>query len=128
MDAGRNGLTSWLGSDGSNPGTRIARYGTAGPSQGQNLAYGSIQTGQDIIMQLIIDDGAPLRTSRQVIFNPNYKLTGVATCAHRTRTMMASALYVDRYMVNELGRSEVAKLEAQQINKPQEGPKFIPGT
>jgi len=31
-DAGANGLTSWLGSDGSNPGTRIAKYGSAGPS------------------------------------------------------------------------------------------------
>ena len=34
LDAGANNLTSWMGSDGSNPGTRIARYGTAGASQG----------------------------------------------------------------------------------------------
>ena len=32
LDAGANDLTSWRGSDGSNPGSRIARYGAAGPS------------------------------------------------------------------------------------------------
>lgn len=42
----------------------MARYGAAGPSQGQNLAYGASQSGLDVVMQLIIDDGAPLRTSR----------------------------------------------------------------
>ena len=50
LDAGANNLTSWMGSDGSNPGTRIARYGKAGPSQGQNLAYGSATDGLDIVM------------------------------------------------------------------------------
>ena len=113
LDAGKNNLTSWLGSDGSNPGTRMARYGTAGASQGQNLAYGSVQTGLDIVLQLIIDDGAKARTSRQVIFNPNYKLTGIATCAHKTRTMMASALYANSYDINVKGKERLETLRTQ---------------
>ena len=55
-------------------------------------------------MQLLIDDGAPQRTSRQVIFNQNYRLTGIATCAHKTRTMMTSALYTDYYQLNQAGK------------------------
>jgi uncharacterized protein YkwD len=89
-----------MGSDKSNPGTRLARYGVAGVSQGQNLAFGSANNGLDIIMQLIIDDGARSRPSRSVIFNPAYKLTGIATCAHKSRTMMASILYTDTYAIN----------------------------
>ena len=113
LDAGSKGLTSWLGSDGSNPGTRINRYGSTGRAQGQNLAYGSASTGLDIIMQLLIDDGAPGRTSRRVIFNPNYKLTAIATCAHSTRTMMTSALYTDYYQLNAKGRKRVVALLSQ---------------
>jgi len=107
-DAGQTGLTSWLGSDGSNPAVRIARYGTSGPSQGQNLAYGSSQNALDIIIQLIIDDGAPTRTSRMVMLNPTYKLTGVSTCAHKTRTMMTSILYTDYYQLNQAGDAKLA--------------------
>ena len=97
----------------------MARYGRAGPSQGQNLAYGSLQSGLDIVLQLIIDDGAKARTSRQVIFNPNYQLTGIATCAHSTRTMMASALYADSYDLNTKGKDRinalVPKIEAEIV-------------
>jgi len=126
LDAGQNNLTSWLGSDGSNPGTRIARYGTAGPSQGQNLAYGSSNTGIDIVLQLIIDDGAPLRTSRQVIFNPNYRLTGISSCAHQTRTMMASLLYTDFYQVNQIGMQKISEL-AGNNPMPVVKPVHVPG-
>ena len=113
LDAGKNNLTSWLGSDGSNPGTRIARYGRAGPSQGQNLAYGVANQGLDVVMQLIIDDGVASRTSRQVLFQPAYKLTSIATCAHQSRTMMASILYTDSFDVNTKGKERIEKLKGQ---------------
>jgi len=102
-----------MGSDGSNPGTRMARYGQAGASQGQNLAYGVAQSGMDVVMQLIIDDGVTSRTSRQVLFQPAYKMTGIATCAHKSRTMMASVLYTDKYAINAAGKERIAKLEGQ---------------
>ena len=102
-----------MGSDKSNPGTRLARYGRAGPSQGQNLAFGMANSGIDVIMQLIIDDGASTRPSRQVIFNSNYKLTGIATCAHKSRTMMASILYTDTYTINAEGQKRLTKVMSQ---------------
>lgn len=79
-------------------------------------------------MQLIIDDGAPLRTSRQVIFNPSYRLTGIATCAHKSRTMMASLLYTDYYQLNEVGKQKVAKILNQNPTPIRTGPKHVPGT
>jgi len=127
-DAGTNGLVSWLGSDESNPATRMARYGTSGPSQGQNLAYGSSHKALDIILQLLIDDGAPSRTSRLVMLNPTYELTGVASCAHKTRTMMTSILYTDYFSLNNEGKNKISMM--LQSNPPvlPSGPEIIPST
>lgn len=69
-------------------------------------------------MQLIIDDGAVMRTSRQVIFNPYYTLTGIATCVHKTRTMMTSILYTDYYKLNGKGKERVADLVKQRPINP----------
>lgn len=99
-DAGRYGLVGYIGSDGSTPPDRIARYGKAGFYQGQNLTYGSPQHGYDIVAQLLIDDGVPSRTSRQIVFNPNWTLTGLATCAHSTRTIMTSIVYARTFEMN----------------------------
>lgn len=78
-------------------------------------------------MQLIIDDGAPMRTSRQVIFNPNYRLTGISSCAHQTRTMMASLLYTDYYKLNSTGLQKVDDRVSSNIQPAVAKPSFIPG-
>lgn len=85
-----------------------------------------MQTGLDIVLQLIIDDGAKARTSRQVIFNPKYKMTAIATCAHKSRTMMASALYADSYDVSKKGEDRIAALVDQNRGPATEEP-VVPG-
>lgn len=105
----------------------MAKYGTSGPSQGQNLAYGSSQNALDVIMQLLVDDGAPRRTSRHVMLNRAYSLTGIATCAHKTRTMMTSILYTDYFQLNEVGKAKVQMLLSKNPTPRAQGPRHVPG-
>lgn len=69
------------GSDRSNPGARMSRYGAWSSSWGENIAYGKT-TARDIVLALIIDDGLPARKHRKNIFNPNFNYAGAAYGPH----------------------------------------------
>jgi uncharacterized protein YkwD len=82
-----NGGFGHEGRDRSHAGQRIARYGTAVGSWGENLSYGK-SSARDVVLALIIDDGLPGRKHRQNIFNPNYNVAGAAFGPHaRFRTV-----------------------------------------
>jgi uncharacterized protein YkwD len=75
------------GTDSSNPGARMSRYGVWGGSWGENIAYGKTNA-RDIVIALIIDDGLRARKHRKNIFNPNFNYAGVASGPHaRYRTV-----------------------------------------
>ena len=115
-DAGKLGLVGPLGSNGQSPATRVAQYGDAGPLLGENLAYGGTQNGFEITMQLLLDDGVPSRTSRKLLFDPRWKYTGIATCAHSTKTMMASIMYsANDFAFNEAGLAKLAENPAAAV-------------
>jgi uncharacterized protein YkwD len=108
-DAGKLGLVGPLGSKGQTPATRVALYGDAGSALGENLAYGGTQSGFEIVMQLLIDDGVTSRTSRRLLFDPRWNYTGIATCAHSTRTMMTSIVYsANNFVANDYGLAKLA--------------------
>lgn len=81
-DTGPRGITSHTGSDGSMPRNRVERYGRWQTALGENIAYHSRPSARRIVMLLIIDDGVPDRGHRTTIFNPAYRLVGVATGPH----------------------------------------------
>jgi len=82
-DQGSSGSSQHKGSDGSQPWDRVNRYGTWEKSIAENIAYGS-DKARNIVMHLIIDDGVSSRGHRKNIFNPDFRVIGVACGHHRT--------------------------------------------
>jgi uncharacterized protein YkwD len=81
-DQGPDGLTGHMGADGSSPVRRIERYGLWRGEVAENISYGDAGP-EDVVRQLIIDDGVADRGHRVNIFDPDLHLAGVACGPHR---------------------------------------------
>jgi len=58
----------------------MRRYGRWSAT-GEAIAYGP-DRAEDVILQLIVDDGVPDRGHRRILFNPAYALVGAACAPH----------------------------------------------
>jgi uncharacterized protein YkwD len=97
IDQGPKGTIGHNGSDGSDPFVRMARYGTAQGLQAETISYGA-NTAQDVVRQLIIDDGVPSRGHRQIIINPQLGVVGVACGSHARYGTMCVMNYATAYI------------------------------
>lgn len=89
FDVGSLGATSHTGSDGSSTRERIERYALWQVKCSEVIWYGRIddrnsaaQIAEEIIDDLIVDDGVPDRGHRQAIFDPVLKIAGVGLFTH----------------------------------------------
>ncbi len=82
-DQALRGTIGHYGSDRSSSFDRMKRYGKIKGGAGENIAYG-LDTGELIVMALIIDDGVSNRGHRTNIFKKIFKVTGVAFGTHPT--------------------------------------------
>jgi len=78
---GPKGTIGHEGPDGSQVNHRADRYGEWTALIGENINYGA-ETPRELVLALIIDDGVPSRGHRKNIFNPMFRMIGIACGPH----------------------------------------------
>jgi hypothetical protein len=81
-DLGPKGIASHDGSDGSTVYDRIEKYCEWDLICSENIDLGG-KTADDILVNLIVDDGVPNRGHRKNIFSPELKYFGTASGIHK---------------------------------------------
>ena len=94
MQAG--GAVVHYGGDGSDPGSRISRYGVFAQGWAENIAYGQ-RSARAIVVALVVDDGVRGRGHRRNIFNSNYNAAGAAYGPHARYGSVCSIEFASGY-------------------------------
>lgn len=95
-DIGPKSLCSHTGSDGSSMSGRLERYGDWNGKIGENCDFGN-QTGRDIVVSLIVDDGVSNRGHRNNLFSYDFKKIGIACAAHSEYKVCCVIDYAAQY-------------------------------
>lgn len=81
QNQGGTGAVGHRGTDSSSPWDRIGRYGQWLGCVGENIAYG-YHDARRIVSNLIVDAGVGGRGHRKNLFNPDFRVVGVACGTH----------------------------------------------
>lgn len=77
---GALGTRGHFSPDGASPGDRVQRHG-GGKLVGEEISYG-YANADDVVRQLVVDDGVPDRGHRELLFNRELRYAGVGCGAH----------------------------------------------
>ena len=93
--------TGHTGTDGSDPFSRMKRYGLYAGTAGENISYGA-KTAREIVVTLLIDDGVKSRGHRKNIMGKDFKTTGVGFAgAHKLYGCECVLDFADNYIEKE---------------------------
>jgi len=81
IDQAETGSFGHIGKDGSSGDIRMNRYGKWGKMAAENISYGQ-DCAQEIIFQMLVDDGVPSRGHRKNLMQPAFRFVGVAIGSH----------------------------------------------
>lgn len=81
-EQGAIGARGHVGADGNGPGDRVKRRG-GGIYVGEAIAYGT-NDADEVVRQMVVDDGVPDRGHRKLLFDKNFRFAGIG-CATHTR-------------------------------------------
>lgn len=81
-DIGPKGMTTHEGSDGSNIGDRIEKYCEWDGAVAENMDFG-FKKAENILLNMIIDDGVKERFQRNNLFNPMFQKIGIGVGEHK---------------------------------------------
>lgn len=79
-EQGALGARGHLGADGSAPGDRVKRRG-GGIYVGEAIAYG-FDDADEIVRQMVVDDGVRDRGHRKLLFDKNFRFAGIGCATH----------------------------------------------
>ncbi|MDJ0893380.1 MAG: CAP domain-containing protein [Gammaproteobacteria bacterium] len=96
QDQGPSGGSGHRGSNGSQMCDRSNRYGRWAGKIGENISYGP-SDARDVVLQLIVDDGIRARGHRDNIFDPEFKVVGVACGGHSKYRAMCVMTFAAGY-------------------------------
>ena len=107
------------GSDNSTAQMRLNRYGRVGMKSSQLLSLGQSDV-QDIVIQLLVDDGIPTRVDRKALLDPEARVCGVSIGKHSIHDTVAVITLAHEY-------TDKTPQEQREIhlkhNKPADVPK-----
>ncbi len=95
-DQGPSGGLGHDGKDGSRMCDRANRYGKWSGKVGENISYGR-SDARDVVIQLIVDDGIRSRGHRTNIFDPDFRIVGVACGEHSGYRVMCVTTFAADY-------------------------------
>lgn len=81
-DIGPKGMTGHEGSDGKNISERIEKYAEWDGEIAENLDFG-FKKAENVLINLLVDDGVKERYQRSNMFYPNFRYMGVAVGPHK---------------------------------------------
>ena len=96
-DQGPRGGLGHDGRDRSTPASRVSRYGRWFGLVSENIQYGRAATGQDVVADLLIDDGVADRGHRRNALDPNVRVAGVSCGRHATYDQMCVIVHAGDY-------------------------------